>query len=69
MDEIKKFCKEYINLVSDDLRHEIFNMICLYVKPCDIDSSNADGSRIREDKIPDECYIKMHKMLETWLTS
>lgn len=54
-EDMEEFCINYINYLPQEYREEVFNIIRLYVKDSDIDSTNLDGSRILMTNISDDC--------------
>lgn len=67
MEDIKDFCIEHVNNLTQQGREEIFNILRLYISDNDIDSSNSDGSRVFCSKIPDECFLKIYNTIKYWL--
>ena len=64
IEDIKEFCIEHVNGLSQEGRDEVFEIIQLHVKDEDIDSSNSDGSRIYIHKISDDCFLKIYKIIK-----
>ena len=67
IEEIKEFCIEHVNDLCQEGREEIFNILRIFIADVDIDSSNADGSRVYIDKISDETFAKLYKIIKMWL--
>lgn len=67
IEDQKEFCQEYINVLPQEGREEIFDILRLYVPDSAIDSSNSDGSRIYWSKIPDDVFQKMYTAIQARL--